>query len=98
MRGLDEASVPSWQRDHHVSAPRTVGFEVGDRTAEVSYSFYLLKYLYEPVSDTPDMIVMMLSWADAFMVIGAPIAIGQLPVLREVFEEYATTFPPGGAQ
>jgi hypothetical protein len=95
-RGLDDASVPAWQRDQHLSAPRTVGAGEVDREAEVSFGFYLAKWVYEPVTDRPNQVIMALSWADHFLVIGAPISIAQLPVIREVFEEYAGAFPVGG--
>lgn len=97
-RGLDDASVPAWQRDMHLSAPRTVGAGEVDREAEVSFTFWLAKWVFEPVSDRPNQVIMTLSWADRFLVIGAPISIGQLPVIREVFEEYAAAFPVGGEQ
>jgi hypothetical protein len=88
-RGISELEVDRWRRDQHWSAPRVVGKDDEDRQGEATFTFALTRWVYQPVTDEPDQLIMTISYVEYLMIIAAPVSGRQALVMAEALREYA---------
>lgn len=86
VRGIDPASVPVFEQDMHSTPPRTV---VATEPTDVDITFWAWSDCNQPPEEAERVagVTMQIRYTDQQLVIGVPLAPGQIPVLREAFIE-----------